>query len=279
MLRLLLLCMLSFGYTNQINNVSGNIEQFSLMNGNSFIHNIVNDIDTNLYSISFIQYPGHISSGQLLYLEKYKQYFIQSKISTINYGLLRDNDDEFSASDYMIQIAVIKQHSNNFMVGSSVGYAKSHIAHYTSSQLIQDIGFSYSYFNELVIIGFSIENMTHIINEYSNITSQYTHYNNLSCQFNPQHINASLFINYISSSTNYSELVMALRGSINNQFHIFAGKSLYFSNDSMNDIYRFYDNVSLGIGVKIPKYKFNFGLQYLGDIGVVLGSSLSVYTK
>ena len=197
MLRLLLLCMLSFGYTNQINNVSGNIEQFSLMNGNSFIHNIVNDIDTNLYSISFIQYPGHISSGQLLYLEKYKQYFIQSKISTINYGLLRDNDNEFSASDYMIQIAIIKQHSNNFMVGSSVGYAKSHIAHYTSSQLIQDIGFSYSYFNDLVIICFSIENMTHIINEYSNMTSQYTHYNNLSCQLNPRYINASLFINYI----------------------------------------------------------------------------------
>ena len=279
MLRLLLLCMLSFGYTNQVNNISGDIEQFSLMNGNSFINNIVNDIDTNLYSISFIQYPGHISSGQLLYLEKYKQYFIQSKISTINYGILRDNDNEFSASDYMIEIAVIKQHSNNFMVGSSIGYAKSHIANYTASQLIHDIGFSYSYFNELVIIGFSIENMTHIISEYSNINSQYTHYNNLSFQLNPQYINTSLFINYISSSTNYSELVMSLRGSINNQLHVFAGKSFHLYNNSINDIYRFYDNISLGIGMKIPKYQFNFGMQYLGDIGVVLGSSLSVYTK
>ena len=279
MSRIILLCILSFGYTNQINNISRNIEQFSLMNGNSFINNIVNDIDTNLYSISFIQYPGQVSSGQLLYFEKYKQYFIQSKISTINYGILRDNENEFSASDYMIEIAIIKQHSNNFMIGSSVGYAKSHIANYTASQLIQDIGLSYSYLNELVIIGFSIENMTHIINEYSNINSQYTHYNNLSFQLNPQYINASLFINYIASSINHSELIMSVRGSINNQFHIFAGKSLYLSDHSMNDTYRFYDNISLGIGIKIPKYKFNFGIQYLGDIGVVLGSSLSVYTK
>ena len=226
MSRILLLCMLSVGYTNQASRISGDIEQFSLMNGNSFINNIVNNVDNNLYSISFIQYPGNISSGQLLYREKYKKYFIQSKISTINYGTLSNDEYEFNALDHMIEISIINEYSNNFMVGSSVGYARSHIDNYTNSNIIHNIGFSYSFSSDAAIIGFSIENMIHIIDEYSNINSPYAHYNDFSCQLNPQYINASLFINYISSSVNYSELIMSLQGSINEQFNIFMNNKI-----------------------------------------------------
>ena len=92
MILILLLSMFSIGYTNQINNVSGNIEKFSLMNGNSFINNTIDGVDNNLYKISLIQYPGQISAGQFLYIERYKKYFIQSKITTINYGILSNEN-------------------------------------------------------------------------------------------------------------------------------------------------------------------------------------------
>ena len=75
MILILLLSMFSIGYTNQINSVSGNIEKFSLMNGNSFINNTIDGADNNLYRISLIQYPEQISLGQFLYIEKYKKYF------------------------------------------------------------------------------------------------------------------------------------------------------------------------------------------------------------
>ena len=102
--------MFSIGYTNQINSVSGNIENFSLMNGNSFINNTIDGVDNNLYRISLIQYPGQISLGQFLYIEKYKKYFIQSKISTINYGTLSDEkENNFRASDNIIEISIIKK--------------------------------------------------------------------------------------------------------------------------------------------------------------------------
>jgi len=274
---ILLLCIFSIGYTNQINSVSGNIEKFSLMNGNSFINNIINDSDNNQYRISFIQYPGQITSGHFLYIEKYKKYFIQSKIATINYGTLHAEDSNaFTASDNIIEIAIIKESSNSLMLGSSIGYAWSKIGDYTSSELIHNIGFSYPLLNERMIIGLSIENMVHTINEYSNINAKYNHNNNLSIQFNPEHINGSLFINYIYSNTNTSQAIVSFKININENINIFTGKSL-FSMETSN--YLFYDNLSLGVGIIIPKYRFNIGMQYLGDTGMVFGSSLIILVK
>ena len=63
MLCIALLCMLSIGYTNQVSRISGNIEQFASMNGRSFINNISHDVDNQMYSLSFIQYPANISFG------------------------------------------------------------------------------------------------------------------------------------------------------------------------------------------------------------------------
>ena len=280
MILILLLSMFSIGYTNQINSVSGNIEKFSLMNGNSFINNTIDGVDNNLYKISLIQYPGQISLGQFLYIEKYKKYFIQSKISTINYGTLSDdNENNFKASDNIIEISIIKESSNNLMLGSSIGYAWSRISDYRSSQLIHNIGMRYSLWNNRIIIGFSIENMVHTINEYSNINSQYNHHHNLSIQLNPQHINSSLFINYIYSNTNTSEAIVSFRSNINDHISIFIGKSFYLTDASLDSQYLFYDNFSLGIGIIIPKYRINVGMQYLGDTGVVLGSSLIILVK
>ena len=119
MILILLLSMFSIGYTNQINSVSGNIEKFSLMNGNSFINNTIDGVDNNLYKISLIQYPGQISAGQFLYIERYKKYFIQSKITTINYGTLsNENNNNFKASDNIIEISIIKESSNNIIFSS-----------------------------------------------------------------------------------------------------------------------------------------------------------------
>ena len=52
----------------------------------------------------------------------------------------------------------INEYLNNFMIGSSVGYARSHIDNYTNSNIIHNIGFSYSFLSDAAIIGFSIEN-------------------------------------------------------------------------------------------------------------------------
>ena len=280
MILILLLSMFSIGYTNQINSVSGNIEKFSLMNGNSFINNTIDGVDNNLYKISLIQYPGQISSGQFLYIEKYKKYFIQSKIATINYGTLsNENKNNFKASDNIIEISIITESSNNIIFGSSIGYAWSRISDYTSSQLIHNIGLRHSLWNNKIIIGFSIENMVHTINEYSNINSKYNHNYNFSIQLNPQYINSSLFINYIYSNTNTSEAIISWKSNINEHFSIFTGKSFYLTDASLDSQYLFYDNFSMGIGIIIPKYRFNIGMQYLGDTGVVIGSSLIILVK
>ena len=84
-----------------------------------FINNTIDGVDNNLYKISLIQYPGQISSGQFLYIEKYKKYFIQSKIATINYGTLsNENKNNFKASDNIIEISIITEYYDlmNFLL-------------------------------------------------------------------------------------------------------------------------------------------------------------------
>ena len=69
---ILLIFILSFGLSNQINNIPKNIESLSKMGGDSFIENIISDTHYNYYMIALVQYPGEIFSGHFTYGNKYK---------------------------------------------------------------------------------------------------------------------------------------------------------------------------------------------------------------
>ena len=48
---------------------------------------------------------------------------------------------------------------------------------------------------------------------------------------------------------------------------------------SLDNRYTFYDNFACGVDIMKNRYKYNIGIQYLGDIGVIFGSSLTVLIK
>ena len=277
---ILFIFILSFGFSNQINNIPKNIETLSKMSGDSFIDNIISIRDANYYRISLIQYPGQISSGHFSYSDKYKSYFIQSNFLNINYGKLSsENGDSFKANEYMIELSIVKDYHNNFMIGSSVGYSKSKIREYINQDIIHSIGIRKSFSNNSVIIGISIENMIHSIKEYSNISINHEPFKKLSFKLTPNHINTEFSINYTSFNNNDSEIIISASKYIGNNIHLMAGKSLHLSNNSLNSNYSYFENLSMGMGVFSNIYKINFGFQYLGDFGLIIGTSLSINIK
>ena len=65
------------------------------------------------------------------------------------------------------------------------------------------------------------------------------------------------------------------KGWGNDNFTIYAGKSIYLDHMSLDNQYTFYDNFSCGVNIIKSRYQYNMGIQYLGDIGIIFGSSLT----
>jgi hypothetical protein len=277
---ILLIFILSFGLSNQINNIPKNIESLSKMSGDSFIENIISDTHYNYYMIALVQYPGEIFSGHFTYGNKYKNYFVQSNFLNINYGKLNNEDgDSFYANEYMIDLSIVRDYSNNFMIGSSIGYSNSKIKEYRNQNIIQSVGFRKSFSNNSVVVGLSLENMIHSIEEYSNISISHTPLKKISFQLNPDYMNSELSINYSSINKNSSELIISVLKLIGNNINLMAGKSLHISNNSFESSDTYFDNISMGMGVLSDLYTIDLGFQYLRDMGIIIGTSISINIK
>ena len=277
---ILFIFILSFGFSNQINNIPKSIADLSKMSGNSFIENIVSIGHSNYYRIALVQYPGDISSGHFSYGDKYKNYFIQSNFLNISYGKLsNENGDSFGANEYMIELSIVREYRNHFMIGSSVGYSQSKIREYINQNIFHSIGFRKSFTNNRVIIGLTLENMIHSIEEYSNISIKHTPFKKISFQLKPDYINTEFSINYTLFNHNASEVTLSASKFIGNNIHLMAGKSLHISNNSFESTDTYFENISMGMGVLSNLYTIDLGFQYLGNLGIIIGTSISINIK
>ena len=269
-------------YTNQISFSSdGNLEKLSLMNSRSYIDNILS-YQKNSINFSFIQYPEEVQINQASYTTSINSYTIQSRFLLLNWGTLqatKDNGDviEFEPSEKLIELSILKELSNELFFGTSIKYLSSNIDLYNSKYLVQDIGVSKILFNNRFQIGFSIENIMHKIKKYSNINDIYNYQTNIGFSYYPSHTDGGLYINYITEKNASTEIIIGVKNKIKNHFNLYFGKSFYLKNLSLG--YSIYDNFSLGIDIMRSKYKVNMGIQYLGDMGIILGSSISILIK
>tara|TARA_X000001036_G_scaffold70930_2_gene62342 strand:- start:7645 stop:8487 length:843 start_codon:yes stop_codon:yes gene_type:complete len=277
---ILLIFILSFSFSNEINNIPKNIESLSKMSGDSFVENIISDTRSHYYRIALVQYPGEIFSGHFSYGDKYKNYFIQTNFLNINYGKMSNEDgDSFNANEYMFDLSIVRDYSNNFMIGSSVGYSNSKIREYRNQNIIHSIGFRKSFSNNSIIVGLSLENMIHSIEEYSNISIRHTPLKKISFQLKPDYMNSELSMHYSSFNKHSSELIISVTKLIGNNINLLAGKSLHISNNSFESADAYFDNISMGTRVLSNLYIIDLGFQYLGDMGIIIGTSVSINIK
>ena len=152
------------------------------------------------------------------------------------------------------------------MIGSSIGYSNSKIKEYRNQNIIHSVGFRKSFSNNSVIVGLSLENMIHSIEEYSNISISHTPLKKISFQLNPDYMNSELSINYSSINKNLSELIISVTKLIGNNINLMAAKSLHISNNSFESTDTYFDNISMRMGVLSDLYTIDLGFQYLRDM-------------
>ena len=273
-----LLILLSFIYTNQFSTIeSGNIEKFALMNGRSYVDNIFSP-NTHSINFSLIKYPSQVSLNHISYNKDFNDYIINSKLVLLNWGTLSEINDhgdikKFKASEKNIEISILKKFSNQFFLGSSIKYLSSNIDSYNSQYLVQDIGVTKILFNNHLQVGLSMENMIRAINTYFNVDSEYKPRINIGLSYHPQNIDAGVYMNYLHENDINNELIFGVKNKIKDSFILYIGKSFYINKISS---YSIYDNFSFGIGLQRQKYTTNLAIQYIGDLGFVVGSSISI---
>ena len=280
MMYIFLILILSISYSNQISSISRDINDLSVMNSNHFIQDVTNREQNNYYRLSLIQFPANILASKLSYGFIYNDYFIQSNLSNINYGKLQNSDgDSFIASDNLLELAIVKQYDNNFLIGSSLGYSESKISDYINQNLVHGIGIQKSDKNNKYITSLAIENMISTIKSYSNVAIDYSPHVTLGLQLNMRQIGNRISFNYIILNDYNDELIISTKTQIKEIIDLYMAKSFYLLSDNSTINQSIFNKLSFGIDINVNLYQFNCGMQYHKDYGFIAGTSLTINIK
>ena len=86
-------------------------------------------------------------------------------------------------------------------------------------------------------------------------------------------------MHYSSFNKHSSELIISVTKLIGSNINLLAGKSLHISNNSFESADAYFDNISMGTRVLSNLYIIDLGFQYLGDMGIIIGTSVSINIK
>tara|TARA_Y100000588_G_C14046776_1_gene835317 strand:+ start:101 stop:970 length:870 start_codon:yes stop_codon:yes gene_type:complete len=268
----------SFSSANTIGMINGNMQAFSSMNSGSFINKNYQQINYNacdMYSMSFIQLPAEIKFHEIFFQKSINNYIISSRVGILSYGTLQDeSNNEFSADQQILRLSIFNIASPSFTYGASLEYHLAEIENYNSSLLSYSIGFNKSYFDNRFIFGFSLENYIHTIESYSNVIDLFLPTKKIITSYKPKFLPLNIMIDYSYKDINNTELGVGIQSNINNKFYLYSGKRIY-----LNDIddYNIFSNLAFGSGTLITnKYKIDFGIQYLTNGVINIGTSFSI---
>ena len=280
MMYIFLILILSLGYSNQISTIPRDINDLSVMNSNHFMKDVSDSEHNNYYRLCLIQFPANILSGKLSYGFIYNDYFIQSNLSNINYGKLQNSDgDSFTASDNMLELAIVRQYKNNFYIGSSLGYSQSKIGNYINQSLIHGIGIQKSDKDNKYITSLAIENMIRTVQSYSNVDIDYSPHISFGLELNMQQLGNSIAFNYVFFNDYRDEIIISTKTQIKKIIDLYMAKSFYLLSEDSSINQSIFDKFSFGIDINLNPYQFNSGIQYHKDYGFIVGTSLTINIK
>ena len=139
---IIILLTISFGFSSQIHELSGNISNFSSMSTGSLFENKTKKFDVNvssIYSSSFIRYPANINFIELFYQRNTDNYIISTNIGLLDYGILNNSSSNTSlASDKIINFSLFNiNFSNNYQACKKLSIKFS--PQYLSINLLADL--------------------------------------------------------------------------------------------------------------------------------------------
>ena len=273
-----ILLFFSICFSSQLTIMNGNIEQFSLINSGSHINSIgfsISDSSKSRYGFSFIEYPANISHHHFFYQQLFKSSFFTSiNIDYLDFGELQSLVSKFSAKDSRIQFSIFYFDSEGLIFGGSVGYLESKISSYSQSIVTYDLGIKKSLINNSLFLGFSLQNGSKLIKNYSNVIESFNFERVINFEYYSKLLDSRLFFDIIKERNNLIEYRYAIKKYITNFFNICLGKHISANSNYELD---FLDRTSAGFNIVVSNYKVDVGVQHLSHGLLNFGCSVSFF--
>jgi len=261
----------------QIINLPDNLFQLSSNTGLSALidynstSNPASLIIGNNQSYSFINYPSDI---------KFANFSVQNfSISILNYGILQDELDntvnkKFNAGDYLLKYYYNKEFENNLRVGVTVGGYYSQIYTYKSFGIISSIGINKFFKTKNFGLGFSIENLGTILQNYTNTNVPLPSRYSLNLYYKYQKMIFGYNILYYIDDYHIQQ-IYSLQFNINKNLFLQISNSSYQNSLSVNDDYKYLYGFSGGIGFRVKNNLITVGFKNLGKAGSAFGITIN----
>ena len=231
--------------------------------------------NNNSLSSSLLLFPHEISIGSFKYSYSFKNHYMSSSLSIINYGEFTDSESQhsFSSSDYILKHTIYKKFNNYIHSSVDLKYISSTIDDYNSDAIVTKLNLYYHY-KRLLIQSF-ISNHGFVFNSYTSFQEKVPSSYGFSMLYLPQYINSIVSITY-NIFDDYDMLNFQNEFLVFNQLSIICGYHSIayklYSGDFNND---FLIGLSIGSSIKYKDYILGVGLKNLGPIGIISSFTLS----
>ncbi|MFL5727989.1 MAG: type IX secretion system protein PorQ [Cytophagaceae bacterium] len=125
---------------------------------------LLNDSMSKNLSLSYLPFYGNVKASSLVYVHKIRSHMWSASLQHMGYGNIQQTDasgnvlGNFNAAEYAL--AVSSAHRiNYYTLGATMKFANSHIAGYSSSALLADLGGVFRHPSKDLTIGLVMKNI------------------------------------------------------------------------------------------------------------------------
>jgi hypothetical protein len=241
-------------------------------------------------SASYLDYLMDVSMGSLSYGQDVEGIgHIGAGITYLNYGSFNRTDENlnilgtFDAKELALISGIATQYDDDILVGISVKYIYSSIAEYASTALAIDMGFLYDIPSQNLTIGGSVLNLGAQLSKYGNTTESLPLDVIVGITKRPEHLpmflnldfhrlneKGSTFFDRFSNFTIGSEILMS------ESFRLRVGYNNKQRKDLKMGTSAGLGGFSMGAGILVKEYQFDYAYNSYGKIGGLHRISLSM---
>jgi len=233
-------------------------------------------------SFGFLKHLMDVNGGFASYVQNvdFLDGWVGLGLQYINYGSFDETNETgdvlgtFGAGDLSFSFGYSKKNENNLSYGANIKIIYSSIAGNSSLGIAGDIGLFYSLPEQMVNIGVSVLNIGAQIKSYNGYNENLPLDIKIGVSKKLEHLPLNINFNFHHLNFNYDDFIERFKAfSIGGEFTLsqYIQLRIGYNNERRQDLElgtsKGLSGFSVGLGVLINKYHFDYALSSYGNIG------------
>jgi hypothetical protein len=242
----------------------------------------ISSFDNKKASVGFLKHLLDVNGGYASYVQYLDilEGWFGGGIQYLNYGNFDQTDNfgnkigEFSAGDFALILGYARKNIDNLSYGANIKIIYSSISDYSSMALAGDFGVFYSIPEQMINIGASILSLGSQVSTYSNLTENLPLDIKIGISKTLEHLPLNINLNFHRLNFSYDNFFERFKAfSLGGEFTLseYIKFRIGYNNERRLDLKLGTSaglaGFSLGLGILIGDYNFDYALSSYGKIG------------